>query len=213
MAHRLLEVSAARLPGWVEGFAERHGPVTSRADATALTLTAQDGAVARLEVPFGPADLPAEEALEVLTARAGLAADALVLLVRRGGVAVGVARGGRVEDHRSATRYVQSRTAAGGWSQQRFARRRAGQTEVLRETAVRAAVEVLAPRSACGSALVVGGDRALIGAVLADPRLAAVAELPRSALLDVKDPRRATLDEALRRARCVRVHLDDPPPG
>ncbi|MGL5852830.1 MAG: Vms1/Ankzf1 family peptidyl-tRNA hydrolase, partial [Phycicoccus sp.] len=54
-----------------------------------------------------------------------------LVLVRRGGYAVGVAAGGRLATHKVGTRYVQSRTAAGGWSQQRFARRRANQADEL----------------------------------------------------------------------------------
>ena len=54
-----------------------------------------------------------------------------VVLVRRGGYAVGVASGDRLTAHKVGTRYVQSRTAAGGWSQQRFARRRANQADGL----------------------------------------------------------------------------------
>ena len=43
---------------------------------------------------------------------------------RRGGYAVGLASGGGFTASKVGSRHVQSRTAAGGWSQQRFARRR-----------------------------------------------------------------------------------------
>ncbi len=66
-----------------------------------------------------------------------------VVLVRRGGYAVGVGSGDRLTSHKVGSRYVQSRTAAGGWSQQRFARRRANQADGLVGAAVEHAVRLL----------------------------------------------------------------------
>ena len=238
MAHRLVEVPGQRLPRWVAGFQERHGQTRLTASAEAVVLTAADGAVARFDVPFGPAhppspdptspdqpspdrpspDLnssdpnssgPPAEPFGWLAGRAGWVADSALLLVRRGGIAVGVARAGRIVVHHTKTRYVQGRTAAGGWSQQRFARRRDGQTAALIGTATDLLVGMLPETGTC-RVLVVGGDRSLIEDVLSDPRLARLAALPRSAVLDVPDPRRATLDQALDRAGRVRVHLDQP---
>ena len=57
----------------------------------------------------------------------------VVVLVRRGGFAVAVVVDGRMVVHKVGSRHVQSRTAAGGWSQQRFARRRANQADALVE--------------------------------------------------------------------------------
>ena len=56
---------------------------------------------------------------------------------------MGVASGDRLTAHKVGTRYVQSRTAAGGWSQQRFARRRANQADGLVGAAVEHAVRLL----------------------------------------------------------------------
>lgn len=213
MKHRLIEVPGARLPRWVDGFEQRHGTPEVAVDARSVCLTAPDGALARLDVPFGPAALPPGDPVTALAARTRLAGDSLLLLVRRGGVAVGVARDGVIIAHRAQTKYVQGRTAAGGWSQQRFARRRAGQTAALTDAATEAAVDILLGHGEHAQVLVTGGDRALLDQVLADPRLAAVAALPRSPMLDVPDPRRAVLDEALRRAGSVRIHLDEPDPS
>ena len=85
-----------------------------------------------------------------------------VVLVRRGGYAVGVASGDRLTAHKVGTRYVQSRTAAGGWSQQRFARRRANQADELVGAA-------RSTRCGCSPAsgpagVVLGGDKALVAA-------------------------------------------------
>jgi hypothetical protein len=59
-------------------------------------------------------------------------------------------------------------------------------------------------------ALVVGGDRSLVRDVLADPRLAALARLPRRELFDLPDPRLVVLKQALRRGRAVRILLSEP---
>jgi Actinobacteria/chloroflexi VLRF1 release factor len=131
----------------------------------------------------------------------------LLLLVRRGGYAVGVASGDRLTAHKVGTRYVQSRTAAGGWSQQRFARRRANQADELVGAAVEHALRLLTgirPRGA-----VLGGDRALVAAVLDDHRLAGIRALPRRELYDLPDPRLDVLEKALDRGRAVRVTIDE----
>lgn len=130
-----------------------------------------------------------------------------VVLVRRGGYAVGLADGAAYTASKVGTRHVQSRTAAGGWSQQRFARRRGNQAdELVRAVADHAARLLLAPPPA---GLVVGGDKALVRDVLADPRLARLAGLPRRELYDLPDPRRSVLEDALRRGRAVRVTVED----
>lgn len=130
-----------------------------------------------------------------------------LVLVRRGGYAVGVGEGGALSRHKVGTRYVQSRTAAGGWSQQRYARRRGNQAAELVEAAVRHAERVVLP--AAPRALVVGGDRSLVGQVLLAPKLLPLADLPRRELWDLPDPRLSVLEDALRRGRAVRVTISD----
>ena len=68
---------------------------------------------------------------------------------------MGVASGGRLTS-KVGSRYVQSRTAAGGWSQQRFARRREGQAKEL----VRGAAAAVRPLTGTRrrGATVLGGD-------------------------------------------------------
>ena len=197
-----VEVAAARLPQWIAGFVERHGgevPATPRP----RELVGQDGAVAHLHYfehdPVG------------------------VILVRRGGYAVARLRGGRLVLHKVGTRYVQSRTAAGGWSQQRFARRRDNQADELAaavaDHAARILIDLAAPvdetgeialgSSPPGPGLIVGGDRQLVAQVLSDRRLAALRELPRRALYDVGDPNRAVLETAIKRGTAVRVTISE----
>ena len=130
-----------------------------------------------------------------------------VLLVRRGGYAVGVAEAGRLTAHKVGTRYVQSRTAAGGWSQQRFARRRANQADELVGAAAEHAVRLLTGIRAQG--LVLGGDRALAAVLLEDPRLAGIRDLPRREVYELPDPRLSVLEDAVTRGRAVRVTIEE----
>jgi hypothetical protein len=138
-----------------------------------------------------------------------------VVLVRRGGYAVGLAEGAAYTASKVGTRHVQSRTGAGGWSQQRFARRRGNQAdELVRAVADHAARLLGQPGSAHAPAgLVVGGDRALVRDVLTDPRLSGLADLPRRELYDLPDPKRPVLEDALRRGRAVRVTVEDTDQG
>jgi hypothetical protein len=130
-----------------------------------------------------------------------------VVLVRRGGYAVGLAHGPRLTESKVGTRHVQSRTAAGGWSQQRFARRRGNQADELVRAVAEHAARIL-PRGT-PAALVVGGDKVLVRAVLDDARLSHLDGLPRRELYDLPDPRRAVLEDALRRGRAVRVTVEE----
>jgi hypothetical protein len=207
-SHRLIEVDAQRVERWVAGFGERHGEVSTHVDGVVVRLRAADGAEALLESPFGDAPPDSADAVSWLTREAARERRAALLLVRRGGYAVGTAQGAALEVHKVGSRYVQGRTAAGGWSQQRFARRRAGQAAGLVDAAADAARTAWS--GASPEVLVVGGDRALVQQVLDDPRLGRVAALPRSPLLDVRDPRLDVLRDALRRSRCVRVRLTEP---
>jgi hypothetical protein len=180
--------------------------------ADAVRLAAADGATAVLSVPWPPfAPPPTSDpsfVAGVLARHAARPRTLGLLLVRRGGWAVGTAREGKLLVHKAGSRYVQSRTAAGGWSQQRYARRRGNQADAL----VCAVVEAAASRLDAGSldGLVGGGDRSLVDAVLGDPSLTAVAALPRGPLLDVPDPKAAVLEAAADRVRAVRVLLDQP---
>lgn len=131
-----------------------------------------------------------------------------ILLVRRGGYAVGIADGDRLTAEKVGRRHVQSRTAAGGWSQQRFARRRANQADEL----VRAVTDHLARIVAVApppAGLLVGGDRTLCDQVLADPRLAQMRDLPRHTAFGIGDPRREVLRDTLTRCRAVRVTIEE----
>ncbi|MFF0155683.1 acVLRF1 family peptidyl-tRNA hydrolase [Micromonospora sp. NPDC005203] len=206
---RWVEVDPARIGRWVEGFADRHGPPGTTVREYGLLLTAPDGSTAELYAPPGaPAsdDVPGFVAHAVAPRRIGL------LLARKGAVAVGVAAGADLVVSKVDTRYVQGRTAAGGWSQHRFARRRDNQAKAALGDAADLAVRLLLPEVAGLTAVVCGGDRKAVDTVLADRRLAPLVPLRAERLLDVPEPRHAVLVAAVGAARAVRIRLRDPAP-
>jgi len=213
---RRIEVGPERIAAWVSGFAQRHGVLVWSSTPRSVALSAADGATAVLE-PLLPADCSGPDPPSGPTGFEGLACWAAppthlaLILVRRGGYAVGLARGPELVAHKVGTRYVQSRTAAGGWSQHRFARRRANQADALVGSVIgHTRRVVLGTPIVIADALVVGGDRTLVRDVLADLRLARLAQLPRRELFDLPDPRLVVLRQALRRGRAVRITLGDP---
>src|SRR6266511_2659746 len=135
MTGRWVEVDPERLPRWLAGFTERHGPSTVDIDGYAIRLRAADGEVAMCHTPPGtpePVDL-----------------DGFV---------------------------------AAAQQERRL------------------------------DALVAGGDRRLVDAVLSDARLASLAPLRSARFLDVPDPKLNVLQAAVRGARTVRIRLEQPDP-
>ncbi len=206
---RWVEVDPARVGRWVEGFADRHGPPTTTVQGYGLLLTAPDGATAELHTPPGS---PASADVAAFVAAAGTSYRIGLLLARKGAVAIGVAQGTELVVSKVDTRYVQGRTAAGGWSQHRFARRRDNQAKAALGDAADLAVRLLLPEAAKLAALVCGGDRRAVDTVLADRRLAPLVPLRAERLLDVPEPRHAVLVAAVSAARAVRIRLRDPAP-
>ena len=133
-----------------------------------------------------------------------------MLRVRRGGFAVGVAEDAALVASKVGTRYVQGKTKAGGWSQQRYARRREAQAHSAFTAAADAAANVVLPRLDDLEGLATGGDRAAVRSVLADPRLKPLGDLPQGRFLAEPDPRRRVLEEAVRRCRAVVIEVYDP---
>ncbi|MDQ1536799.1 MAG: hypothetical protein QOE58_1192 [Actinomycetota bacterium] len=231
---RRIEVDPERIVRWVNGVVERHGDcqrlsseLTQTSVPTSVVLSAADGATAVLEPfvagarlePGVPSDAgergePIEVGdvgeFDVLRGWAVPPTCLALVLVRRGGYAVGLGQGPELVGHKVGTRYVQSRTAAGGWSQHRFARRRDNQADALVCSVIEHTCRVVL--ASPSDALVVGGDKSLIRDVLADPRLATLARLPRRELFDLPDPKLVVLKQALTRARAVRITLTDPNP-
>jgi hypothetical protein len=241
-AGRWLDVAPGRFPGWIASFAQRHG---GAAPGAALTVAlsgenviyiAPDGAVAQCHPPFPPVpwlaahdhDTAADPAAcaEAIAVHAVAPRTVGVLLVRLGGYAAGVFTGAppALAVSKTGARPVHGRSAAGGWSQHRFARRREKQAAEALQAAASAAVAVFGrwesgypqtdnskKRGARLDTLVLGGDKRAVAELREDPRLAPYLELATDRFLTVPDPKLAVLKDTPRLFLAVRILLREPP--
>jgi VLRF1 release factor-like protein len=210
---RAVEVPPDRLEGWFDRFSMRNDGIRNtllRPDEA--IVTGGNGTTATAIIPFPP--------LRTVGNFNGLLVDPLIrhtqvprqiglLMVRLGGHSVGMAREGRVLFSRTDSHQVHGRSAAGGWSQKRFARRREGQVRDALRAAADDAYEVLVPRVSEMDAVVVGGDRAALDELRRDVRLAPLFAIADPRILDIPEPRRTVLDEAAERAIAVEIILQD----
>jgi hypothetical protein len=219
--------------------------LTAAVTGDTVIFTAPDGAVAECHPPFPPvadnskkraaaepgdAD-SAEQASGADGAdEARLAAEAVaaharrprtvgVLLVRLGGYAAGVFTGypPALADAKTGSRLVHGRSAAGGWSQHRFARRREKQASEALQAAAGAAADVFGRRSGGRpgenlDAVVLGGDKRAMAELRQDPRLAPYLAIATDRFLTVPDPKRAVLEATPRLFLAVRIRLTEPTP-
>ncbi|EID52494.1 acVLRF1 family peptidyl-tRNA hydrolase [Saccharomonospora xinjiangensis] len=207
----VVEVEPERLARWLDRFAERNDGVTrTEINPRQVRFVGGNGVTATVAVPFEPL------AVEAGTQGEGLCAGVLLdhaltprriglLLVRLGGHSVGVAEGGRVTVSRTGRHLVHGRSAAGGWSQQRFARRRDGQARQALRAAADDAADILGSRVTDLDAVVLGGDRKALEELRADRRLDTVFAKAEPRVLDVVEPRRTVLDDAAERSRAVEI--------
>lgn len=208
-AGRWITVEPERLRGWLHRFEARHGTASVSHVGGSVHICAADGTRAECRIPFPP--LPTND----VAPYAGLVEHALVerrvgvLLVRMGGHAVGVFAGKRLIASKVGSRNVRGRSAAGGWSQQRFARRRENQVRAALAAAADVANAVLVPAAAELDAVVLGGDRRAVASVLEDARLAELRPLVADPLLDVPDPRLRVLERTPQMFRSVRVRVSE----
>jgi hypothetical protein len=209
---RTVEVGPERLARWLQGFTDRHGPPQQSVAVDTLSFVAPDGAMAVFDPPFPPLppDWAAGDPVSAIAEHALRRRVVGVLLVRLGGFAAGVFEGDELVASKVGSRQVHGRSAAGGWSQQRFARRREGQVKVALDAATAAAALVLLPASSRLDVVVTGGDRPALRAVLADPRLSALRSRVSARILDVPDPKARILRESLEACRAVRVTITEP---
>jgi hypothetical protein len=196
-----VDVAPQRLARWLENFGTRHGPWV----AEGLHLVAADGATADLEPPSGVTGAHTLGDLTRKPPRIGL------LLARKGAVAAGIAEGDELVTSKVDTHYVQGRTAAGGWSQQRFARRRENQARAAASDGAGIAGRILLPAVKTLAALVTGGDRTALDSILSAPVLAPLAALRTERVLEVPEPRHAVLVAAVAQARAVHILVRDGP--
>lgn len=152
-----------------------------------------------------------DDLLKALVAHALAPRRVGVLLVRLGGHATGVFEGTRLVVSKVGSRQVHGRSAAGGWSQQRFARRREKQATEASQAAADTAARVLIPHLPTLDAVVLGGDRRTMTPLRADRRLSPLFALETPPFLDVPDPRLAILQRTPDDFRSVRIRVLDPP--
>jgi hypothetical protein len=208
---RWLEIGPDRIEGWLAEFTARHGETTATTDASGaiVTLTAADGAVAECHVPFPP--LRGAHGAAEMAEHAAVSRTVGVLLVRLGGYAAGVFTGSppRLVASKVGSRLVHGRSAAGGQSQQRFARRREKQAREALTAAADNAVAVLGPYDGQLDAVVLGGDRRSITELRSDPRLRPYFALAVNRFLTVPDPRLTVLRATPRAFTAVRIRLTE----
>lgn len=213
---RAVEVAPERLAGWFARFADRHdGIATTRTTPSQVLVTAHDGTTAEVTTPFEDfAPTNEAEGLDItpLLSHATKSRRLGLLLVRLGGHSIGVALDGEVLVSTTDNRQVHGRNKAGGWSQQRFARRRQGQARVALQAAADDAARVLLPRLDELDAVVLGGDKQALDALRTDRRLTPVFARASTRILDVPEPRRSVLDDAAERARATEIIIRDPDP-
>ena len=243
---RWVDVVPERFPGWVASFARRHEtddenqPLMVAMSGDNVIFTAPDGAVAECHPPFPPLadnskkrasagfadEAPADEASVDEAARAAEAVAAHarrprtvgVLLVRLGGYAAGVFTGYPpvLADAKTGSRLVHGRSAAGGWSQHRFARRREKQVSEALQAAASAAAGVFGRWGGRAGekldAVVLGGDKRAMADLRQDPRLAPYLAIATDRFLTVPDPKRAVLEATPRLFLAVRIRLTEPTP-
>ena len=184
-----------------------------------VTFTAADGAAAECHPPFPPLrraggqdDGDPRAAAEAIVAHAVADRTIGVLLVRLGGYAVGVFAGSppRLVSSKTGSRPVHGRSAAGGWSQHRFARRRENQAATALRAAADAAAGVFGRYRL--DELVLGGDKRSVAGLRGDPRLAPYLARATDRFLTVPDPRLAVLTEIPRAFLAIRIRLTEPEP-
>lgn len=217
---RWLDIAPERIVSWLSAFAAGHGGAVVAPVGAAVRYLCADGAIAECHVPFPPLPDGATDGrdphavAERIGAHAAADRTVGVLLVRLGGYAAGVFTGAepRLEASKTGARLVHGRSAAGGTSQQRFARRREKQAQQALTAAGDAAIGVFARFAGQIDALVLGGDKLAIGKVRQDQRLRPFLDLAVERFLTVPEPRLAVLRDTPRMFRAVRVRLVEAAP-
>ena len=222
---RWVEVPPERLSSWIAAFGRRHDGIDLVADGEgggSLTFTAADGASAECHPPFPPMRAAggsgadgADGAAEAMAAHAAANRTVGVLLVRLGGYAAGVFAGSppQLVSSKTGSRPVHGRSAAGGWSQHRFARRRENQATTALRAAGDAAAGIFGPYGADGlDAVVLGGDKRSAAGLRGDARLVPYLDRAVDRFLTVPDPRLAVLRDIPRDFLAIRIRLTEPKP-
>ncbi|MET1007910.1 MAG: acVLRF1 family peptidyl-tRNA hydrolase, partial [Propionibacteriaceae bacterium] len=205
---RTVTIPAERLQPWLANFSARHGSIETSARYDRVTVEAADGAVARIRIPFPP--LPASHDLvPTLITHVNQPRTLGAVLVRKGGFAVGVFRGAELVASKVGSAYVQGKTKAGGWSQQRYARRRANQSKNAYAEAADETARILLPHLGGLEGVLTGGDKPALAAVFDDPRLVELKTLVLPTVYAVPDPRLRVLQAFPELFRTVDIILNE----
>jgi hypothetical protein len=211
---RWLDVRPERIENWLDSFGQRHGStaIVTEAGTGIVTVRAADGSVAECHVPFPPLPAGGSGAGAEIAAHATADRTVAVLLVRLGGYAAGVfsGPGAQLVASKVGSRLVHGRSAAGGTSQHRFARRREKQAREALEAAADCALGVFGGFAGRLDALVLGGDKRAMSALREDARLRPYFDIAVDRFLTVPDPRLVVLKDTPRQFRSVRIRLTEP---
>jgi len=213
--HRWIDVGPDRITGWLDSFASRHGGASIVPGRDVVTVVAPDGAVAECHPPFPPLPTGSTGTGAELAAHASADRVVAVLLVRLGGYAAGVfsGRDARLVASKVGSRLVHGRSAAGGTSQHRFARRREKQANEALGAAADCAFAVFGPYADTLDAVVLGGDKRAMAALREDARLRPYFAIAVERFLTVPDPRLNVLRATPAAFRAIRIRLTEPPGG
>jgi hypothetical protein len=156
-----------------------------------------EGATTIVRPPFGLSHEADYDSVRLTPLLEALAEDRVVaaLLVRLGGYAAGVFEGERLVASKVGSRFVKGRHKKGGYSANRFRRRREEQARALIEEAGRVAVDVFEPWRRRIEFVAFGGDRSTVADVLAArPELAWLTDRAVPRFFTVAEPRRKVLE-------------------
>ena len=118
-----------------------------------------------------------------------------VVLLRLGRFSVAVYQGQKLVSSKTDARYVKGRHSAGGTSQQRFVRIREGQIQRLYDKACLAVQNQFGPYTDRLQYILLGGEsQTLIGFMKACPHMNRLRDQVLGRRLNVRDPKRDTLD-------------------
>ena len=191
---RTVYVAAQRLPGWLSRFEAAQGALEILPGEEGILARAASGAQAELLAPWPDDGRPGRgrDGIERLVSLAGQARTLGLVLVRRGGYAVGVVREGRLLGAKTGTPNS----------------RRPSPPAALAGTVAAEAAQVFA--AFAPEYLVLGGDRTLSAQAAGRKELAPWAKLVRLRPLEVPDPKASVLAQAARDAASVLVRITVP---
>lgn len=164
---RRVQVPVDRIGPWLDGFSARHGAVVPESqDSPAVRagwrLRAADRSVAVVLRPGWLGERDPGDPRELPERAAGR--SIAVLLLRRAGYLVALVHDRQVLASKVSSRHIHGRTAAGGWSQKRYSRRRDNQAAEIASAAAQAMADLAGIDRA--DVLCAGGDRSLLDAAL-----------------------------------------------